>query len=383
MPFSNARFALVIPFILVTSVSLYWGGQWMWSGFVLIAASTILGDLLLPESTGRAQRPPRWFVNGLLLSTAPLLTVMLVLLLARVGEGAGWGIELIASERCRAGTICALNDRLYDLLGYLGAIVSCGFMVAVGGQNIAHELYHRTESPFSVYVGLYLLQMSLDVPLAISHVYGHHRYSANRRDHATAKRGESSYAFIWRSTVDGNRFAWTTERKRLMASGRTVLSWRNRVLAAHLLSLLGLAAIGAAFGVGGVVAFLGAALIGKALLESVNYIQHYGLVRVDGREIADRHAWDCRKAFSASLLIQVTRHAHHHTEPARRFWELEDRPGAARMRHGYMLTILIALVPPLWRRYMAPQLDYWDARLASPEELASLRGKPAAAVAVV
>ena len=58
--------------------------------------------------------------------------------------------------------------------------------------------------------------------------------------------------------------------------------------------------------------FFGIAMFAKFFLESVNYMEHYGLVRIKGTPVELHHSWNTNKRISSILLYNVTRHSHHH-----------------------------------------------------------------------
>jgi alkane 1-monooxygenase len=118
----------------------------------------------------------------------------------------------------------------------------------------------------------------------------------------------------------------------------------------------------------GVLISLATALVSKSLLESVNYIQHYGLVREPGSGVAHRHSWDTDKPVSLCLLWNVTRHAHHHARPSDPYWNLQSLDDSPKLRFGYMTTIILAFLPPVWHRFMAPRLREWDETFATAIE---------------
>lgn len=138
-----------------------------------------------------------------------------------------------------------------------------------------------------------------------------------------------------------------------------------------LVLLLAVAAIG---GVPAVLAFVATGVQGKLYLELVNYIEHYGLVRVPGRRVEARHSWNTYRRVSSGLLYNLPRHSHHHLHATRPFWRLQVEPDGPVWPFGYMTMILVALVPPLFRRIADPLLAEWDRTRASPEERLLLAG---------
>ncbi|MGZ8320793.1 MAG: fatty acid desaturase, partial [Telluria sp.] len=106
----------------------------------------------------------------------------------------------------------------------------------------------------------------------------------------------------------------------------------------------------------------------KFLFETVNYIEHYGVVRVPGTRVEPRHSWDCDNRMSSNALLNLSRHADHHANAHKKYWELETVDTSLQLHYGYISTIVVALVPFWWHRFAAPQLHEWDVRSAAPEE---------------
>jgi len=236
------------------------------------------------------------------------------------------------------------------------------------GTISAHELTHRTWDRVSMFIGRWLLAFSFDTSFAIEHVYGHHRYVSTFADPATAPRGRTVYLHIVASTLRGNLSAWHIEADRLRKKKRPVFSVHNAFLRGHAMSVLLLAL---AFAMGGPVAaayFTACALLGKALLEVVNYMEHYGLVRHPSTPVQPRHSWNTNRRLSSWTMFNLTRHSHHHANGEVPYHALSPSPDAPMMLNGYLTTIVIALVPPLWRALMKPKLDAWDRDFASAEE---------------
>jgi alkane 1-monooxygenase len=128
-----------------------------------------------------------------------------------------------------------------------------------------------------------------------------------------------------------------------------------------------------AFALGGWVAagyFLLCALLGKALLEIVNYMEHYGMVRNPNTPVQPRHSWNTNRRISSWALFNLTRHSHHHAQGEVPFHELRPYPDAPMMVSGYLTTLLLTLIPPVWNRLMIPKLIAWDREFATEEERA-------------
>jgi alkane 1-monooxygenase len=246
-----------------------------------------------------------------------------------------------------------------------GLALSAGFTVGVFGFVIAHELIH-SEARFERALGLGLLAGAFYMHFRIAHVQGHHRRAATFEDPATARLGESLYAFLPRSIAGQFREAWAFEAERLRRAGRAVIGPRNRMVA-----YLGLEAA-LALGVGLVslraLAFVAAsAAIAIALLEGFNYIAHYGLARRSeaGRPcepLGPQHSWNSARRMNNWSLMNMGRHSDHHHRATRPYQGLEPLAGAPELPTGYAGAIILALAPPLWRRVMDPRVAAAMAR---------------------
>jgi alkane 1-monooxygenase len=52
------------------------------------------------------------------------------------------------------------------------------------------------------------------------------------------------------------------------------------------------------------------------------------------------------------FLFQLQRHSDHHANPQRRYQILRDADEAPQLPAGYGAMMLLAIIPPLWRRVM-------------------------------
>ncbi|MGL5912469.1 MAG: alkane 1-monooxygenase, partial [Phycicoccus sp.] len=259
--------------------------------------------------------------------------------------------------------------------------VTVGIVSGIG-INAAHELGHKRED-LEHWASKLALAPSWYGHFFVEHNWGHHKRVATPEDPASSRLGESFYRF-WPRTVFGSlRSAWQIERRRLERKGRSVLSPANRVLQAWSFSVV-LWAV--ALGLGGpqVLLFLVVqAVVGLTLLEAVNYVEHYGLLRQrdeHGRyeRVRPVHSWNNNHVVTNLLLYQLQRHSDHHENPARRFVALRHVDEAPQLPAGYAAMILLALVPPLWRRTMDHRvLAHYDgnAELANRRSAARLAAR--------
>jgi hypothetical protein len=345
--FSVARYGLSTALGLLAIIGLSLGG---WA-LVLIALIVIATGSLLDEAIGDEMETichrHSLFCEANLYIAAPLLvliTVMHMALVTRASSGVGPG-----------------------LLDVTVATVLVGYLYAMIGATVAHELVHRPDETASV-MATVLLAFMFNTSFTIFHLGGHHRYVAQWRDPASARRGETWIAFLVRTIWCQTSMAFELEAERLRRKQERWLSWHNRALRRQGYSIAVLVATWLLAGAGGVLAFSCAAFLGRALHELINYIQHYGLVRLEHEPVMARHTWNSRRFVSNALQYNLPRHAEHHLHAERAFWQLGADLPAPTLPYGYQTMAFIALSPRLWRRTMAPLLSDWDRLMASEGE---------------
>lgn len=242
-----------------------------------------------------------------------------------------------------------------------GAVLGLGLLAGGGGITVAHEAMHRPQRAHRALAeGLMLL--ACYPHFCIEHVLGHHRHVGTPGDPATARRGETLYAFLVRSIRDSARSAWRLERDRVARLGLAPGGPQDRrARYAVELALL----VVAAFAVGGLAAvasLAGSGAVAVLFLESINYIEHYGLVRAldaEGRpvRVAPQHSWNSARAASNAMLFQLQRHADHHATASRPYPLLRHHAAAPQLPAGYPLMVMLATVPRWWFRVMDPRVD--------------------------
>lgn len=248
-----------------------------------------------------------------------------------------------------------------SLLEAIGMIVSVGIITGGLGITIAHELFHRPQS-LPKFLGHLNLVLVGYAHYAIEHISGHHVYVATPRDPVTGRRGESLYTFLARVVFDEARSAWRIEGERLRRRKRPTFSVSNRILrlvAIEIAFVIGLAWL---FGPLGVLFWVAQSLVAICLLETVNYVEHYGLLRREltpGRyePVDARHSWDADQRLSNLLLFNLQRHADHHYHPSTPYQALQHLHASPKLPMGYPGMIVVAAIPPLYRRIMHPRLD--------------------------
>jgi NAD(P)H-flavin reductase/ferredoxin len=351
---------------LAVAAALFAGGGWITAALLGFSLFSTLGDMLLGDDTSTPKYRYPWVLTVQLWMALPVLLLICFAAVWSVSTGDPLGAGAWLSHWSGIDLLAARDATHWG--HHVSAFLITGLMIGMVGTIPAHELTHRTWEPVSLWVGRWLLAFSFDVGFAIEHVYGHHRYVSTLNDPATAPRGRNVYAHIAISTLRGNISAWKIEAARLQRRGIAVLSWHNAYLRGLGMSGLLVAATWALGGLWAALFFCACGLWGKALLEIVNYMEHYGIVRDPAQPVQPRHSWNTNKRISSWAMFNLTRHSHHHAQGEVPYQDLQPYPNAPMMIGGYLTTISVALIPPLWHRQMAPKVLAWDRDYANAAE---------------
>lgn len=234
----------------------------------------------------------------------------------------------------------------------VGLTLSIGTMLGACGINVAHELGHRLDRKEQFLAKLFLLP-ELYMHFFIEHNRGHHKNIATDLDPASAKYGEWLPIF-WIRSVFGSYFsAWNLENQRLQRAGKSILNWNNEMIQFQVIQLAYLAAVALIWDVRTMIFAIGVAVIAFLLLETINYIEHYGLRRkklANGRyeHVGVQHSWNSNHEVGRIVLYELTRHSDHHHKATKKYQTLDHHDTAPQLPFGYPTSMLMALVPPLW-----------------------------------
>ena len=332
----------LIAYILPASAvwALWARGPWAWSAVILGFGIIPLLELWTPESTQNVDendepsRSSRRLFDVLLYANAPIL----------------YGIVL--------GYLYVLQNYSMQTYELLGLTFSIGIIVGANGINVAHELGHRT-TKFEQTLAQWMLLPALYQHFFIEHNRGHHRNVATRQDPSSARFGEALYLFWFRSVSGAWLGAWELEAERLEKEGKKRFSLENMMVLFSIWTALYLFAVWFFFGTTGLIGGIAIGVIGFLLLETVNYIEHYGLERrqmESGRPepVLPIHSWNSDHELGRIFLYELTRHSDHHFKSTRKYQILRHMDESPQLPYGYPTSLLIALVPPLWFRLMNP-----------------------------
>lgn len=328
----------------------FWG---LWKGGVWTGSAVYLGfiviptlEMLLPASTDNfseqdeSKRLSQQFFDWLLYLHIPILYALLFYFFSLVAGGT------------------------YSVGELIGMTASVGFIIGAFGINVAHELGHRPNWVEQRMASALLLP-ALYMHFTIEHNHGHHKNVGTDADPSSAKKGEAVYAFWWRSVSGVYRNAWQIQMRQLQREQQSFWSWKNQMLwftvaEVSYLALIGLYFGGLALGLG-----IAAAVFGFLLLETVNYIEHYGLRRrrlPSGRyeQVRPRHSWNSNHELGRIFLYELTRHSDHHFKATRKYQVLRHFEESPQLPAGYPASMLLSLVPPLWFKVADQQIERYQ-----------------------
>ena len=274
----------------------------------------------------------------------------------------------------------ALYDNNVEMVWWVSALWALSLAAMVGiGINTAHELGHKKES-HERWLAKITLAPTFYGHFYIEHNRGHHVRVATPEDPASSKLGESLYRF-WPRTVWGSaKSAWEVEAKRYRRKGTHPFHIGNDVLNAWAMSVVLWGTIVAFYGWTVIPYALITIVFGFSLLEVVNYLEHYGMLRQKVGEkqryerVLPMHSWNSNNIVTNIFLYHLQRHSDHHANPTRRYQALRDFKESPALPTGYAGMINLALVPPLWRKVMDHRVvEHYDGDVTLANILPSKR----------
>ena len=250
-------------------------------------------------------------------------------------------------------TVSSIDLELFETIGL---IITVGIVLAVNGINVAHELGHR-QSTNERFLGKALLLPSFYMHFYIEHNFGHHLHAATPEDPATAKYNQSVYSFWFTSTLRQYFNSWKIQNMLLKNNQKSFFSVKNDMLWYSIIQISYLLLIFLFFGADGLFFALASGIVGFVLLETVNYIEHYGLLRLklpSGRyeRVRKIHSWNSNHAIGRIVLYELTRHSDHHYKSSKKYQILDSYEDSPQMPYGYPTSMVISLFPPLWFKIM-------------------------------
>ncbi|WP_027394503.1 alkane 1-monooxygenase [Aquimarina latercula] len=247
--------------------------------------------------------------------------------------------------------IYTITKNTLSLYEIIGIIISTGIVLGANGINVGHELGHRFTN--ERFIAKALLLPSLYMHFYIEHNFGHHLKAATTEDPATAKYNQPVYLF-WITSVIGQYIsAWKIQTKLLTQNNLSFFSIKNDMFWYLIITTLYLGSIYFFFDLYGFYIAISSGVIGFLLLETINYIEHYGLKRnknSSGRyeRVREIHSWNSNHLLGRILLFELTRHSDHHYRASKKYQILDHHDKSPQLPFGYPTSMVIALLPPLW-----------------------------------
>ncbi|MGA1379831.1 MAG: alkane 1-monooxygenase [Chitinophagaceae bacterium] len=255
----------------------------------------------------------------------------------------------------------SISDPSLSKWDFTGRILVMGLLCGSFGINVAHELGHRVNKMEQTFAKLLLLT-SLYMHFFTEHNKGHHKNVATPNDPSSARKDESVYRFYFRTIFFSYLSAWHIANEESRKKTGKAFSFQNEMIWFQLIQLGFVGLIYFYFGSTAFFAFLGAAFTGILLLETVNYIEHYGLQRQqleNGKyeRAMPEHSWNSDHVMGRLMLFELSRHSDHHYLASRKYQVLRHHEQAPQMPTGYPGMMLLSLVPPLWFAIMNRRLQ--------------------------
>jgi len=275
-----------------------------------------------------------------------------------------FGFVLWAAYAVTSGQLTGVAD-------WAGFIVSCALVTGGIGITVAHELGHK-KSKLERFYGKILLMTVSYMHFYIEHNRGHHVYVATPQDPATARKNESFYSFWIRSVVGSYAHAWKLEKESLRKKQRRMMCFHNEMIWFNILPFIFCGLVTAAFSLFHQrltweipVFFFSQSFLAFSLLELINYVEHYGIMRKEVspgnyERVNPLHAWNASHLVSNFFLFQLQRHSDHHAHAHKRYQVLDHYDESPQLPFGYPTMVILAMMPPVWFAIMNKRLEKWQ-----------------------
>ncbi len=323
---------------LMALIGLSFKGNWVWATPVFAFVCIPILELIFPVDTNNLEveevdnKLKRKIFDWLLYLNLPIVFGLVI-----------YALFIVSTESLVT----------YELVGL---IFSIGIVLGVNGINVAHELGHR-QTTNERFIGKALLLPSFYMHFYIEHNYGHHLHAATPEDPATARYNQSVYSFWLTSTIRQYLNAWRIQEKLLKNRASRFLGIYNDMLWYTVFQLSYLLLIGILLGTTALMFAFFVGIVGFVLLETVNYIEHYGLLRLrtkSGRyeRVKEMHSWNSNHVIGRIVLYELTRHSDHHYKSSKKYQILDCHDESPQMPFGYPTSMVLSMIPPLWFKIM-------------------------------
>lgn len=353
MKFSDLKYLLAYIIPASGFAAIYWQGIWSYITFVIAFVMLPTIEQIVPRSTKNFDKETaefkssQWIFDLLLFLNLPIILCLLFYFFNTISQ----------------------PEFDISIVELIGLYLSVGIVLGACGINVAHELGHKPQK-LHKFAAQALLMPCLYMHFYIEHNRGHHLHVATPKDPASSRKGENLYFFWIRSTSMSYLGAWSLEAKRLRNNSVLEKVIQNQMVHFTFVQSLYLAVVFLVFGWNGLAAALSIAVVSFLLLETINYIEHYGLSRnimANGRyeRVMPWHSWNSNHELGRIMLYELTRHSDHHFLANKKYQILDHYDESPQLPLGYPASMLMALVPPLWFAVMNKKLEYYTSKSLS------------------
>lgn len=183
-------------------------------------------------------------------------------------------------------------------------------------------------------------------------------------DSTTARQYQTLYQFWFQSIIGSHKCVWDLEARRIKRKlgkdvATSLLIFNNKLSMYFCIHATMVFVIYMTLGWSSVKYQFAYAVTEIMFLETVNYLEHYGLQRkVDENgiheSIGKMHSWNSK---SGPVLIRLQRHSDHHAHGFRPYQILRRLDDAPTLPFEYLHSVFIATIPPLWFYMVNPKVD--------------------------
>ena len=335
------KYLLAYTIPLSALIGIQWGGFWSYTTVLYAFGLIPLWEALVAPNSSKLSdtavqnRLANRFFDGMLYFNLILVYSILI-----------YGLWFLTQTTLKT----------YETIGY---VLSFGIVLGTNGINVAHELGHR-DTKIERLMAKILLLPAFYMHFYIEHNFGHHLNVGTPKDPATSKKNQSVFSFWLTSVLGQISSAMEIQKKLLQNRTAGFFSIYNDFFYYQLFQLIYLITVGYFFGLWGALIALCIALVAVLLLETINYIEHYGLVRESKgnryERVTPMHSWNSNHAVGRLVLYELTRHSDHHHRASKKYQILESIEESPQLPFGYTTSMLIALVPPIWFKMMNKRL---------------------------
>jgi alkane 1-monooxygenase len=334
MNFKDLKYIAAYLIPVLAFLGIYYSSFWSFSTFLFAFFVIPFLELFIkPDSKNLSEKEAKIKESNLLFDLLLYLNIPIV-----------FGLLFFYLESLATGN--------YTIGESLGITLGIGIVLGSNGINVAHEIGHR-DSKFQKGLSKLLLMPTLYMHFIIEHNLGHHKNVGTPEDAATARYNENLFSFWFRSVKQAYKNAWRIENRRLRNEGHPAFSVRNEMIWFLIIQLSFIALILWIYGWIVFGFYMYAAIMGFLLLETINYIEHYGLLRAknqNGRyeRVEHFHSWNSNHELGRIFLYELTRHSDHHFKANKKYQVLKSYEDSPQLPFGYPGSMFIAFIPPLW-----------------------------------